>query len=171
MRGRPASASRRARSRAAGLAPVLLLAACLPAAAGVLPKEDLDRVATLRTSFATIVVDVSQSLRQPDLSELDRECVTTISQDLMQIGQELSGYESLMKIETQLNSYSDEGTTRDVVLFALAKALDVLKAERRRLAQPPDHCARLPVSTGKARAVLQVIDATIATLEDVRSRL
>lgn len=142
-----------------------------PAWAAVLPKEDLERVASIKASFTMMIVDVNEAQRRPDLTENERECMHTISQDLLQIGQELSGYEALMKIESQLNAYSDEGTTREVVLFALNKALDVLHAERRRLAQPPDQCARLPNATAKARSLMQVIDATITTLEAVRSRV
>ncbi|MCJ2045959.1 hypothetical protein MKK58_15660 [Methylobacterium sp. J-078] len=139
--------------------------------AGVLEKADLDRVASVKASFTATAIDVGQALQRADLSGLDRECIQTIAQDLNQMGQELSGYENLMKIETQLNSFSDESTTRDVVLYALDKALLVLSAQRKRLAQPPDHCANLPVSTGKAQSVLRVIEGTIVTLQAMRARL
>lgn len=139
--------------------------------AGVLGQDDRDQVSTIKTNFTAIMTDLSQSLRRRDLSEGDRACLDTISQDLIHVAQELSGYENLMTIETELEPSKDEETTRGVVLFALAKALDVLREQRSRLAQPPDSCARLPVSTGKAQSVVQVIDATIATLETLRSRL
>lgn len=142
-----------------------------PLSAGVLPKEDFERVTSIKTNFTQTIVGLSESLRQPDLAEGERDCMSTISQDLIQIGQELSGYEALMKIESQLNTYSDEGTTREIVIFALNKALDVLNAERRRLLQPPDQCARLPISSGKAKSVLQMIETTITTLQSVLSRL
>ena len=179
IRGLAAAALRFGAGAGAGLRTAAAILAVLAVAGGscgtaearILQKDDLDRISTIKANFTTIMIDLNQSLRNQDLSGADRECVNTIREDLLSIGQELSGYENLMKIEGELNEFSDDRATVEIVRFAMARALDVLDAERKRLRQPPDHCARLPYSTGKAQAVLQIIDATVAALETVRVRL
>jgi hypothetical protein len=154
-----------------GLALVLACLSPPPAESRILQQEDVERISSIKANFITIMVDLNQALRNPDLSGADRDCIDTIRQDLIYIGEELSGYENLMKIESELNEFSDDRVMGDVVRFAMTRALDVLDTQRRRLRQPPDQCARLPASQGKAQSALQIIEVTVATLEGVRTRL
>jgi hypothetical protein len=147
------------------------MACGLPAEARTLQREDMEKVSAIRADFAAVMMDLGESLRAQGISEADWECINTIRQDLLHIAQELSGYEKLMTIEGELNEFSDERAVDPVVRFGLGRALEVLYSQRRRLIQPPDQCARLPLAVRKGQSVLQNIDATVITLEGIKSRL
>lgn len=155
----------------AGAVFLLLISCGLPVASRTLQPGDMEKISSMRADFATIMLDLNQSLRAQGISEADRDCIDTIRQDLLHIAQELSGYEKLMTIEGELNEFSDDQAVDSIVRFGIGRALEVLYAERKRLVQPPDQCSRLPLSLRKGQTVLQSIDATVMTLEGIKSRL
>lgn len=156
-----------------GLVAALSLNLCcsLPATSRVLDQQDIERISSIRSNFVAIMSELSQTSRAQEASIADRECIDTIRQDLTHVGQELSGYENLMKIEGELTDVGDDGENVEFVRFALVRALEVLDSQRERLRQPPDHCARLPVSAGRTQSVLRIVESTIAALEGVLVRL
>lgn len=139
--------------------------------ARVLDDGDLQRIATIKTSFTDVVTDVAQSSQRPDLSSADSECMNSALRELMQISEELKSYEYLITIENQLNDVGDDDSMRGILRFAVDKALDILATERKRLGQLSEQCARYPLSSGKTQAAIRFIDGTTAILKSLQPRL
>jgi hypothetical protein len=161
-----------------GRAFVLLLAAAAslhfvapPAQARVLEDADLAQIGRIRSSFIEVMTDVSQSAQRTDLPSGDSECIKATMGALMQISQELGSYQYLMTIEGQLNDFGDDNTLRNIVRFAVENALKILDAERRKMGELSEQCARFPFSAGKTRQAIQFIEGTAAILRSVQPRL
>jgi hypothetical protein len=152
---------------------ILLVAVALQhaVAAGVLEQDDLTRIARMNTLFLEVLTDVSQSAQRTDLASGDSECVRSTLRALTQIAEELRSYSYLMTIEGELTDFGDDHTLRGVVRFAVENALRFLDGERRRMGELWEQCARFPLSAGKTRQAVQLIDGITATLRSVQPRL
>jgi hypothetical protein len=158
-----------ARGAALGLALVLLTSvACR---GGVLSESDLKKVSDIKPLFTRLMTDLTQSSQRTDLAGGDADCIKQVMRELMQISDELSSYEYLITIESQLNDSADSNTLRGVVKFAVDQSNTILASERKRLVQLSDQCARYPVSAGKTQQALQFIDATTEVLNGISPRL
>jgi hypothetical protein len=152
---------------------ILLVAVSLQhgVAARVLEQDDLTRIARMNTLFLEVLTDVSQSAQRTDLASGDSECVRSTLRALTQIAEELRSYSYLMTIEGELTDFGDDHTLRGVVRFAVENALRFLDGERRRMGELWEQCARFPLSAGKTRQAVQLIDGITATLRSVQPRL
>jgi hypothetical protein len=142
-----------------------------PVVARVLTEEDLEQVSQIKTSFTKVASDIVQSLRRPDISSGDSECINSTLRELMQISEELASYEYLITIETQISDFGDDAAMRGILRFAVDRAISILEAERRRLSQLVDQCSRFPLAAAKTRDAVQFIDRTAAILKSLRPRL
>jgi hypothetical protein len=151
----------------------LVAALLLPAAsgAGVLSESDLQKVETLKPLFANLMSDLVQTAKRPDVAAADVNCINSTIQELLQISDELASYEYLIAMDREINEFGEKSPMRDVVKFAADKSSSILTAERKRLVQLSDQCARFPVASSKAQQALQVIDATAGILIAIRDRL
>ena len=86
------------------------------------------------------------------------------------MSQELSSYEYLITMEKDLTDFGENSPMRDVVKFAIDKSTAILAGERKRLAQVPDQCARLPLASGKNQQALQFVDTTAGILSSIQLR-
>ncbi|ACA14679.1 hypothetical protein M446_0094 [Methylobacterium sp. 4-46] len=157
--------------RPAALAALLLLALPPGAVARVLSDGDLASVARIKPLFTAVLSDVARSAQSPDLSAPDGDCLRSTLRSLMQISDELKGYESLITIEGEITDFGDDESLRSVLRFAVENALKILDTERRRLGELSDTCSRSPLAAGKTRQALQFIDSTQAILRAVQPRL
>jgi hypothetical protein len=156
---------------AIALALATLGLSCEPVAARVLTEEDLEQVSQIKTSFTKVASDIVQSLRRPDISSGDSECINSTLRELKQISEELASYEYLITIETQISDFGDDAAMRGILRFAVDRAISILEAERRRLSQLVDQCSRFPLAAAKTRDAVQFIDRTAAILKSLRPRL
>ncbi|MBC9878640.1 hypothetical protein G8O24_14965 [Bradyrhizobium sp. INPA01-394B] len=148
-----------------------LLVATNVCLAGVLSQTDLKKVEDLRPMFATLMGDLVQTSKRTDISAVDADCVKSTIQNLVEISQELSSFEYLITIEKELTNVSENDPTRDVVKFAVEQSTNILTSQRKKIAQLPDQCMRLPLALAKSQQALQVVDATTGILSSIRSRL
>jgi hypothetical protein len=139
--------------------------------AGVLAETDLQKVEALRPLFASLMADLSQTVKRPDVAPVDINCINSTIQELLQISDELASYEYLIAMDRDIKDFGDKNPMRDLVKFAADKSSIILTTERKRLAQPSDQCARSPVATSKTQETLQVIDTTNTVLTAIRDRL
>jgi len=153
---------------AAGIGGVLV--ATVTCGAGVLSQSDFQRVQGLRPMFQSLMSDLFQTSKRTDVSSADVECIKATMQELSQISQELASYEYLITIEKDLNG-GDDSPVREVVKFAITQSNSILGAERKRMIQLSDQCARLPLSFGKTQQALQFIEATSEILNSIQPRL
>jgi len=148
-----------------------LLVATKMCLAGVLSPTDLKRVEDLRPMFAGLMADLVETSKRTDISAVDADCVKATVQNLMEISQELSGFEYLITIEKELTGVSENDPTREVVKFAVEQSTNILISQRKKIAQLPDQCARSALGLAKSQQAVQVIDATTGVLSSIRSRL
>jgi hypothetical protein len=141
-----------------------------PAAGRVLEDADLQRISAIKASFTDVMMDVGQSAQRPDLSSGDRECISSMMRDLMQISEELKSYEYLITIETELNDVGEDKALKGILRFAVDKALTILETERKRLSQLSEQCSRYPLAAGKMQRAVQFIEGTVATLRSLAPR-
>jgi hypothetical protein len=169
--GRPAAGPLRGwmLSLAVGVA-ILTLAPCL-SSGGVLSENDFKKVEAIKPLFQNLMGDLVQTLKRPDLSTGDAECINSTVRELLQISEELSSYEYLITIEKEITDFGDNSPVKGVVKFAIEKSNTILAEERRRLAQLSDRCSRLPLAFGKTQAALQFIDTTTNLLNSIQVRL
>ena len=152
---------------------VVTIGLLLPAAskAGVLSEADLQKVEALKPLFASLMTDLSQTVRRPDVAAADVNCINSTIQELLQISDELASYEYLIAMDRDIKDFGDKNPMRDLVKFAADKSSTILTSERKRLAQPSDQCARSPVASSKTQETLRVIDTTTDVLTAIRDRL
>ncbi|MDQ1422307.1 MAG: hypothetical protein QOJ52_4269 [Acidimicrobiaceae bacterium] len=150
---------------------VILVATANLSQARVLDDRDLEKLSSLKTSFADVMTDLAQASKRFDLSHVDADCLNSAVRELLQLSEELKGYEYLITIETQLSDTGDDDALRHVVGFAVEKALEVLEVERKRLNQVSEQCSRSPFSSVKVQQAVQFVDATAATLKSIQPRL
>jgi hypothetical protein len=169
--GRPAAGPHRGwmLSRAVGVA-ILTLAPCV-SSGGVLSENDFKKVEAIKPLFQNLMGDLVQTLKRPDISSADAECINSTVRELLQISEELSSYEYLITIEKEITDFGDNSPVKGVVKFAIEKSNTILAEERRRLAQLSDRCSRLPLAFGKTQAALQFIDTTTGLLNSIQVRL
>jgi hypothetical protein len=165
MTSAPTGIRRPRKAIAAGLAALLATTAC---GASVLSPSDFQKVQDLKPMFLTLMDDLVQTAKRTDISRADAECVQATIQELLQIGQEFSSYESLITIEKDLIAGGDDSLVREATKFAVDKSNSILSTGRKRLVQLSDQCARLPLSFSKTQQALQVIDVTSGVLNSVK---
>lgn len=176
MRERPPVARSRARQGrdlplSIGLGLVIILLTSNVSSSGVLSESDFKRVSDIKPLFMGLMSDLVQSSKRSDLSSGDADCIKSTMRELLQISEELSSYEYLITIESQMNDSADNDTMRGIVKFAIEKSNTILGGERKRLAQLSDQCSRYPLSFGKTQQALQFIDTTSEVLNSIRVRL
>src|SRR5215470_1875284 len=152
-----------------GVAAALLVPAV--ASGGVLSESDMQKVETLKPLFGNLMNDLAQTARRTDVAADDVNCVNSTIRELLEISDELASYEYLIAIDKDINDLGEKNPMRDLVRFAADKSSAILTAERKRLAQLSDQCARFPVGASKTRQTLQVIDTTTGILTAIRDRL
>jgi hypothetical protein len=162
------------RIRRSWIQPLIFAAAVAfsaPAVAGVLNESDFRKVEAIKPLFQTLMVDLVQTSKRPDISPGDAECVTSTMRELLQISDELSSYEYIITIEKEITDSGDSSQVKGVVKFAIDKSSTILVEERKRLAQLSDRCSRFPLAFGKTQQALQFIDTTTGLLNSIQTRL
>jgi hypothetical protein len=142
-----------------------------PAKARILDDKDFEKISEIRTLFVNLTNDIGQSLKRTDIPVGETDCMRTTLQDLVRASDELGSYEYLITIESQMSDFSDDKTLKDILQFAVARALEILEIERKHMAQLSEQCARFPLSVAKTRQAVQFIDTTVAVLNAIRPRL
>ena len=138
----------------------------------VLTAKDLELLSEMKNTFTKLTSELAQSFNRQDISRDESECIKSTWQDLRQTYEELSSYEYLIGIASQIDNSGNDTTTRGLIRFALDKAIAMLETERKRLSQVmTDQCIRFPVSVGLSQRALQFIDGTTAGLKSFRARL
>jgi hypothetical protein len=155
----------------AGLGLSILLSASQAASGGVLSENDLKRVESIKPLFQSLMIDLVETTKRPDLSGADADCIKSAITELTQISGELSSYEYLMTIEKDMTDFGENNPMKGVVKYAVEKTNTILTTERKRLAELSDRCASYPLSFGKTQQTLRVIDSTTTILNSIQSRL
>lgn len=151
-----------------GLGLLLVLAATDQSRCNVLRENDLKRVEALKPQFQTLMMDLNQATRRPDVSSGDSNCIKSTIHELLEISGELSSYEYLITIEKEITDIGDDSPVRGVIKFAVEKSNNVLSSERTRLVELSDQCRRFPLSFGKTQQALQFIDTTTGVLNSIK---
>lgn len=138
---------------------------------GVLSESDSQKVEALKPLFASLMNDLSQTARRPDMAAGDVNCINSTIQELLQISDELASYEYLIAMDKDINGFDEKNPMRDVVKFAADKSSAILTSERKRLAELSERCARFPIGSNKTQQAIQVIDTTTGILTAIRDRL
>ena len=167
----PGRGLRRNGTRPLLLGVVLLALAPHVSFGGVLTENDFRKVETIKPLFQNLMGDLVQTLKRPDLSTGDAECINSTVRELLQISEELSSYEYLITIEKEITDFGDNSPVKGVVKFAIEKSNTILTEERKRLVQLSDRCSRFPLAFGKTQAALQFIDTTTNLLNSIQVRL
>jgi hypothetical protein len=139
--------------------------------AGVLNESDFRKVEGIKPLFQNLMGDLVQTLKRPDISTGDAECINSTVRELLQISEELSSYEYLITIEKEITDFGENSPVKGVVKFAIEKSNTILVEERKRLVQLSERCSRFPLAFGKAQAALQFIDTTTGLLNSIQVRL
>lgn len=147
---------------------LLVLAATDRSRCNVLGENDLKRVEALKPQFQTLMMDLNQAARRPDISSGDSNCIKSAIHELLDISGELSSYEYLITIEKEITDVGDDSPVRGVIKFAIEKSDSVLSNERTRLVELSDQCRRFPLSFGKTQQALQFIDTTTGILNSIK---
>jgi hypothetical protein len=153
---------------------VALLALVLSAAfgqAGVLTPNDLQKLSEMKAVFSKLTDELGQAFKRPNISRAERDCIRNTWQELNQISEDLSSYGSLIEVAGGPNDSSEDDAMRGMIRFAVARAIQVLGAARKRLSPITDQCLRFPTSITMSEQTVQFIDAATAALESVRPRL
>jgi len=138
---------------------------------GVLSESDFKKVEAIKPLFQNLMGDLVQTLKRPEISTGDAECINATVRELLQISEELSSYEYLITIEKEVTDFGDNSPVKGVVKFAIEKSNAILAEERKRLAQLSDRCSRFPLAFGKTQQALQFIDTTTNLLSSIQVRL
>jgi hypothetical protein len=139
--------------------------------AGVLNEKDFERISEIKTTFTKLTSDIAQSLKRPDISGGESDCIKSTLRELLQTGEELSSYQYLIAIASEIDDFGDDIAMRGIVRFALDNTIGMLEAQRKRMSQASDQCIRFPQSVGTTQQALQFIDVTAATLKSIRPRV
>ena len=168
---RSAAGPRQRWTRSLAFGVVVLLLAPGVSSSAVLTENDFRKVETIKPLFQNLMGDLVQTLKRPDLSTADADCINSTVRELLQISEELSSYEYLITIEKEITDFGDNSPVKGVVKFAIEKSSTILTEERKRLAQLSDRCSRFPLAFGKTQAALQFIDTTTSLLNSIQVRL
>ena len=151
----------------------IAILALAPAASssGVLSESDFKKVEAIKPLFQNLMGDLVQTMKRPEISTGDAECINSTVRELLQISEELSSYEYLITIEKEITDFGDNSPVKGVVKFAIEKSNTILAEERKRLVQLSDRCSRFPLASSKTQAALQFIDTTTNLLNSIQVRL
>ena len=166
-----AGAAHRRWMRPLVLGATIVMSAPVVSTGGVLNESDFKKVEAIKPLFQSLMVDLVQTSKRPDISGSDAECVTSTMRELLQISDELSSYEYLITIEKEIMDSGDNSQVKGVVKFAIEKSNKILAEERKRLAELSDRCSRFPLAFGKTQQALQFIDTTTNLLNSIQVRL
>lgn len=131
---------------AALLAFLLLAAPATGASARVLTDADFERIAEIRTSFTAVMRDLATSAQRTDIAANDADCIRQAMSDLLSMSNELSSYEHLITIESQMSDFGDDGAMKGILRFALDKATKMLGTEQARLTRLSQQCSNYATS-------------------------
>jgi len=171
LEGRSAASPHRGWMRTLALGFVILALAPGASRSGVLSESDFKKVEAIKPLFQNLMGDLVQTLKRPEISTGDAECINATVRELLQISEELSSYEYLITIEKEVTDFGDNSPVKGVVKFAIEKSNAILAEERKRLAQLSDRCSRFPLAFGKTQQALQFIDTTTNLLSSIQVRL
>ncbi|WP_312017403.1 hypothetical protein [Bradyrhizobium sp. AUGA SZCCT0431] len=157
--------------RPLALGVTMLLLAPNVSSSGVLNESDFKKVEAIKPLFQTLMGDLVQTAKRPDISTGDADCITSTIRELLQISEELSSYEYLITIEKEVTDMGENSPVKGVVKFAIEKTNTILAEERKRLVQLSDRCSRFPLAFGKTQQALQFIDTTTNLLNSIQVRL
>ncbi len=166
-----AGAAPRIWMRSVVLGAAIVMSAPVGSNGGVLNESDFKKVETIKPLFQSLMVDLVQTSKRPDISGSDAECVTSTIRELLQISDELSSYEYLITIEKEITDSGDNNQVKGVVKFAIEKSNKILAEERKRLTDLSERCSRFPLAFGKTQQALQFIDTTTNLLNSIQVRL
>jgi hypothetical protein len=158
-------------TRLVGLGFSIILLGMNTASSGVLTENDVKRVEAIKPLFQSLMVDLVETTKRPDIPGGDADCIKSAIKELMQTSDELSSYEYLITIEKEMTDFGENNPMKGIVKFAVGKSNTILVSERRRLAQLSDRCASYPLSFGKIQETLRVIDTTTTILNSINDRL
>ena len=167
----PGPGRRRNWTRPLALGVVMLALAPQVSFGGVLTESDFRKVETIKPLFQNLMGDLVQTLKRPELSTGDAECINSTVRELLQISEELSSYEYLITIEKEITDIGDNSPVKGVVKFAIEKSNTILIEERKRLVELSDRCSRFPLAFGKTQAAVKFIDTTTNLLNSIQIRL
>jgi hypothetical protein len=139
--------------------------------ARTLNDRDFENVSQIERSFRSVMRELTEASQLPNVVPAEAECIRNTLQNLAQASDELSKYEYLITIEKQINDSSDDDAMKDVVKFAIDKALEILKIERRHMARLSDQCSKFPMYSGQNKRAVQFIDSTMTTLQSILGHL
>ncbi len=157
--------------RLAGLGALIVLFGTNASNSGVLTENDVKRVEAIKPLFQSLMVDLVETSKRPDISGGDADCVKSAIGELTQISDELSSYEYLITIEKEMTEFGENNPIRGIVKFAVEKSNTILTSERKRLTQLSDRCTNFPLSFGKTQQAIRVIDTTTSILNSIHERL
>ena len=155
----------------AGLGVAIILFGTTASISGVLTENDVKRVEAIKPLFQSLMVDLVETSRRPDISGGDADCVKSAIGELTQISDELSSYEYLITIEKEMTEFGENNPMRGIVKFAVEKSNTILISERKRLTQLSERCTNFPLSFGKTQQAIRVIDTTASILNSIQERL
>ena len=158
-------------TKLAGLSALIILFGVSPSNSGVLTENDVKRVEAIKPLFQSLMVDLVETSKRPDISGGDADCVKSAIGELTQISDELSSYEYLITIEKEMTEFGENNPMRGIVKFAVEKSNTILTSERKRLTQLSDRCTNFPLSFGKTQEAIRVIDTTTSILNSIHDRL
>ena len=155
------------------LVTILVLTSLMPTVSrgGVLSESDREKAENLRPLFANLMNDLVETAKRSDVSSGEAGCINSTIRELLQISDELASYEYLILMDKDMGDFGEKNPMRDIVRFAAEKSNSILAAERKRLVQLSDQCARFPIASSKNQQALQVIDTTTGMLTAIRDRL
>ena len=129
--GRSITGLRREWVRPLALGIMMLLLAPNVSSGGVLSESDFKKVEAIKPLFQNLMGDLVQTLKRPELSAGDAECINSTVRELLQISEELSSYEYLITIEKEITDDGDKSPVKGVVKFAIEKSNTILTEERK----------------------------------------
>jgi len=140
------------------------------AKARVINEQDLQKISEINTIFASLANYIAQALKQAAASSDESDCLKSIQQEVVQTSQELSSYQYLLNIVSEMDDFGDDKSLGSLVRFALDKSIAMLDNEHKRLSQAPDQCIRFPSSAAATQQTLEFINLTSEALKSVRPR-
>jgi hypothetical protein len=170
-RGQPVVGSRRRWPGSIAFGAAMLALAPGVSLSGVLSESDFQKVETIKPLFQNLMGDLVQTLKRPELSAGDADCINSTVRELLQITEELSSYEYLITIEKEITDVGDNSPVKGIVKFAIEKTNTILIEERKRLVELSDRCSRFPLAFGKTQAAVKFIDTTTSLLNSIQVRL
>ena len=138
--------------------------------ARVINEQDLQKISEINAVFKSLTNDIAQALKRAAVSGAESDCLKSIQKEVVQTSAELSSYQYLLNIVSEMDDYGDDKSLESLVRFALDKSIAMLDNERKRLSQVPDECIHFPSSTAATQQALHFIDLTSEALKSVRPR-